>query len=74
MIHRVEPKSEFDRRYAIYKAQQEQKLTPKPPKEKKKPGPKPGQPLPKVRGPDTILGTPIKLSMAAISMKLMDTP
>lgn len=55
MIHRVEPKSEFDRRYAAYKAQQERKLAPKPPKDKKKPGPKPGQPMPK-RPPAKSLG------------------
>ena len=59
MIHRIAPESEWDRRY---KANLE-RGQPKPPKERKKPGPKKGQPMPKRKA----------MTMGAISMFMQGT-
>lgn len=66
MINRIEPKSEWDRRYAAYQAREERKKERELAKAEKqaearlnkirnKPGPKKGQPMPKNKPMGTIV-------------------
>jgi hypothetical protein len=63
MIHHTEPQSEWDRRYKAYVAKKKPKVVT--PKVKKKPGPKPGKPLPKKS---------VKLPLGVTVLKMMENP
>jgi hypothetical protein len=62
MIHRLEPQSEWDKRYAAYVEKQAKKAEPK---VRKKPGPVKGQPMPKKKP------VALPMGMSAIVMKMM---
>jgi hypothetical protein len=66
VIHCIEPKALTDPRYKIVKVAPD-----KPPRQRKKPGPKKGTPMPKKKGPPMNKPTVMNESMGNLILEMM---